>query len=161
MPGGNGSGFSTDEPGPDEEPDQDDEEGRNKASVRQYFDEVWNGGRLDLIDSLVASSYRRHHAGRLRRGLDTLRRYVEERRRAVPDLRIQIQDMMAEEDNVAAGIVIRGTPPAGVNGSSGGEEMVIAGIAIFRLDGGQIVESWHTFDPPRAVEQPATSMAGR
>jgi predicted ester cyclase len=74
----------------------------NKRKVRQFFDEVLNEGRLELIDELVAQDF----IGRVGclavalNGPDGVRRFVSCGRVACPDLYLKIEDQIAEDDRV-------------------------------------------------------------
>src|SRR6185295_6491228 len=75
----------------------------NKRKVRLFVEAVWNEGRLELIDDLVADNY----FGRVP-GIETgvhgpegVHRLVSSGRRAHPDLYIKIDDQIAEDDRVA------------------------------------------------------------
>jgi predicted ester cyclase len=94
----------------------------NKAVVRRLYEEVFNGGNLDLADDLVAPDGVNHAAppgGPA--GPVGVRRIVGMLRAAFPDDRHEIEDMLAEGDRVAVRIthtgthegVFRGAPPRG------------------------------------------------
>jgi predicted ester cyclase len=105
----------------------------NKRKVRLFVEAVWNEGRLELIDELVAADY----IGRVARidgavhGPEGVRRLVSRGRRAHPDLYIKIEDQIAEDDRVAT------------RWSATAEAPVYAGISIVRLLAGKQVDS-HT-----------------
>src|SRR5690242_15971508 len=86
----------------------------NKNKVAQFFEEVLNGGRLELIDELVARDF----IGRLGSGAsplmgpDGVRRFVSDHRTAYPDLYIQIEDQIAEDDRVVTRWRATSPPPA-------------------------------------------------
>ena len=40
-----------------------DQERDNKAVVRRFYEEVWNEGKLDLVDELITPSFVNHGAG--------------------------------------------------------------------------------------------------
>jgi predicted ester cyclase len=114
---------------------------RNKRKVRLFVDAVWNEGRLELIDELIADDY----VGRvpcLERGVlgpQGVRRLVSGRRRAHPDLHVKIEDQIAEDDRV----VTRWAVTAGGSGARAGRAPCYAGISIVRLLAGKQVDS-HT-----------------
>ncbi len=74
----------------------------NKHKVRQFFEEVLNEGRLELIDELVAKDFLGRLGGLASaiNGHDGVRRFVADQRTACPDLYIQIEDQIAEGDRV-------------------------------------------------------------
>ncbi len=115
----------------------------NKRKVKLFVEAVWNDGRLELIDELVAAD----HLGQVPGlktpvvGPDGVRRLVASRRRAYPDLHIKIQDQIAEDDLVA--MRWRATASAPVNQTAPGRPRCWAGISVIRLLAGKQVEA-HT-----------------
>ncbi len=114
----------------------------NKRKVRLFVEAVWNEGRLELIDELVAANYL-GRVPRIERGVqgpEGVRRLVACGRRAHPDLHIKIDDQIAEDDRVAtrwratteAPVALAATYPT-----------CYAGITIIRLLAGKQVDS-HT-----------------
>lgn len=116
----------------------------NKLQVRLFVEGVWNEGRLDLIDELVAADY----VGLLPgadmgvSGPEGVRRLVASRRRAHPGLHIKIEDQVAEEDRVVTRWQATATAPA-ADGVPAGYAPCCAGISIIRLLAGKQVDS-HT-----------------
>ena len=109
----------------------------NKRKVRLFVEAVWNEGRLELIDELVAANY----LGRVPRieigvhGPEGVRRLVTSGRRAHPDLYVKIEDQIAEDDRVATRWRATTAPT--------GSTPCYAGISIIRLLAGKQVDS-HT-----------------
>jgi predicted ester cyclase len=104
----------------------------NKRKVRLFVDAVWNEGRLDIIDELVADDY----VGRIAFvesrvvGPRGLRRLVSSRRHAHPDLHVKIEDQIAEEDRVVTcWHATTGCMPC------------CTGISVVRLLAGKLVDS--------------------
>jgi hypothetical protein len=100
----------------------------NKRTIRLFVQAVWNEGRLEVIDELLAADYAGHVSGLpgCVRGPEGLRRLVASRRHAHPDLHVTIEDQIAEEDRVVcrwratAGnpAIDRPEPTAGCSGMS-------------------------------------------
>jgi predicted SnoaL-like aldol condensation-catalyzing enzyme len=115
---------------------------RNKRKVRLFVELVWNEGRLELIDDLIADDY----VGRVPcleiavLGPQGVRRLVSGRRRAHPDLHVKIEDQIAEDDRVATRW--HATTKAAAR-DAGGRTPCYAGISIIRLLAGKQVDS-HT-----------------
>jgi hypothetical protein len=109
----------------------------NKRKIRLFVEAVWNEGRLELIDELVAADY----VGRVPRietgvrGPEGVRRLVSCGRRAHPDLYVKIEDQIAEDDRVATRWRATTAPT--------GSTPCYAGISIIRLLAGKQVDS-HT-----------------
>jgi predicted SnoaL-like aldol condensation-catalyzing enzyme len=114
----------------------------NKLKVRLFVEAVWNEGRLDLIDELVAADYIGHFpcSGTAVAGPEGVSRLVSDHRRADPGLYVKIMDQIAEDDRVVtcwqATTAAPGTRGAGRTAS-------YTGISVVRLLAGRQVDS-HT-----------------
>jgi steroid delta-isomerase-like uncharacterized protein len=114
----------------------------NVAVVRRYFEEVLGGGRLDLLNELIAPEYVDHTArpGRAP-GSAGVRDVVGLFHTKFPDLVVTVEDLFAEQDRVATRFPIRGThtgPFAGLPPT--GRGVMLTGIAISRVADGRITE---------------------
>jgi predicted SnoaL-like aldol condensation-catalyzing enzyme len=117
----------------------------NKRKVRVFVEAVWNDGRLDLIDQLVATDY----IGRVPgiemdvHGPEGVHHLVSCGRRAHPDLYIKIDDQIAEDDRVATRWhATTETPVTGARPASTDRTACYTGISIIRLLAGKQVDSY-------------------
>jgi hypothetical protein len=115
---------------------------RNKDKVALFVQAVWNEGRLELIDELVAVDY----LGRLSSleadviGPAGVRRLVSSRRAVHPGLHIKIDEQIAEHDLV----VVRWRASAATDHRvARGSTRCCAGITVIRMLAGKQVDS-HT-----------------
>ena len=92
---------------------------RNKARVQFFVEAVWNEGRLELIDDLVAADYMEHLSclNMAVLGPDGVRTLVSSRRSVHPDLYVKIDDDIAEHDLVAVRWRATGAPDCSAQGS--------------------------------------------
>jgi len=77
---------------------------QNKAMARHWSEELWGKGNLAVADEIIAPDYVRHDPGDpfpARRPED-VKRIVTMLRTMLPDLRIQIEAMVAEDDMVVS-----------------------------------------------------------
>jgi hypothetical protein len=115
----------------------------NKQKVRLFVEAVWNEGRLELIDELVADDY----VGRVPSaelsvlGPQGLRRLVSSQRRAYPNLYVKIDDQIAEDDRVVTRW--QATDGGAIARTTRAPTPCYAGISIVRLLAGKQVDS-HT-----------------
>jgi hypothetical protein len=113
----------------------------NKRKVRLFVEAVWNEGRLELIDELVAADYL-GRVPRIERGVhgpQGVRRLVASGRSAHPYLYVKIDDQIAEDDRVATRWRATTAPAGGT--------ACYAGISIIRLLAGKQVESHTEYTP--------------
>jgi predicted SnoaL-like aldol condensation-catalyzing enzyme len=136
----------------------------NKALIRYFYDELWNKGNLDLIDTYFAPNYTDHDTqtdplgvGPGADGADprtAAKDAVAALRAAFPDVRFTIGYQVAEGDKV----VTYYTATATQTGALGPippthKRATIDGFYVDRLSGGQIVESWSLFDSLGLLQQ--------
>jgi steroid delta-isomerase-like uncharacterized protein len=121
---------------------------QNKAAARAVFD-VWSTGELEKLDALVSSDVVHHdpYDPNAADGLAGMKRTIEQNRQAFPDLRLTVEDQIAEADKVVTrwrGEMTHSDEMAGV--APTGNRITISGITIDRFDGGKIVEAWRSMD---------------
>jgi predicted ester cyclase len=82
--------------------------GTNEAVVRRMFDEVINGGSIELIDELFDADFRTETPqGELDR--DGFREYVRSWRAGFPDIHCEVGDVIEDGDRIAWSIRAKGT----------------------------------------------------
>ena len=121
----------------------------NKAAVRRFVEELWNGRRLELADELFAPDCVTHQlrsgaeAAGAPRSPDTVKREVGEWLAGFPDLEFVIEQMIAEGDQVVTRCVMTGTHTGAWLGlAPTGRRVSVQMIVIHRIGGGKIVEDW-------------------
>jgi steroid delta-isomerase-like uncharacterized protein len=120
----------------------------NKAIMRQFWD-VWEQGNIDLLDDLLAPEYVNHTLATpdLPSGPEGVKEVVSMFRSGVPDLRVVIEDMIAEGDRVATRYALEGTHGGDLFGvAPTGRHLTIKSMTVERLSGGKIVEHWRVTD---------------
>jgi steroid delta-isomerase-like uncharacterized protein len=128
----------------------------NKALIRRFYAEVWNKGNLDAADEIFAKDYVRHdlRPGAGLPGPAGQKKIAAEFRAAFPDVRNEVDLMVAEGDFVVARWTTTGTH----NGPWGevpptGKAMRFAGVNIFRIRAGRVVELWNHRDDLGLMQQ--------
>jgi steroid delta-isomerase-like uncharacterized protein len=129
----------------------------NKALVRRYFEEIWDKANLELIDELFTTNFVRHGPSATEgevRGLEGFKGLVSMYRSAFPDLRVPIEDLMAEGDRVVTRWTARGTHQGELMGNAPtGNQVTVTGIIVDRISEGQIEEEWVDYDTLHLMQQ--------
>ena len=122
---------------------------QSKRVARRFIEELWNGRRLELADELVAPDCVTHQ---LRSGAedegtprtpDMIKHHVAEWLAAFPDLRFQIEQMIAEGDQVMTRCVMQGTHEGAWFGvQPSGQQISVRLVIVQRIAGGRIAEDW-------------------
>jgi steroid delta-isomerase-like uncharacterized protein len=121
----------------------------NKAIVRRLYEEVWNKRRVELVDELMSPSHAMHdnHLPDSGVGPEAYKRNVARFVTSFPDLRFNVEDMLAENDKVAVGWTISGTHKGEFRGiSPTGKKVSIEGITIHHIADGKIMDSYANAD---------------
>ena len=122
---------------------------QNKAVIRRFIEEVWNNGNDEVLDELVSEDHVDHDPAQAGSpsGRDGMRAFVRTYRGAFPDSRIELGELIAEGDLVAAPWTATGTHQGELMGiAPSGKHVEITGIGVDRVVDGQIVESWSNWD---------------
>ena len=126
----------------------------NKAIARRFVAEIFEQGRPDAVDELVADGFVGHTWGASGVGRDGLKAALQRLASTLADVRFSVDDMVAEGDRV----VVRLTASARQVGSfmgllPSGRSYEIGEIHMFRLVDGKVVEHWHQFDQVGLMRQ--------
>jgi predicted ester cyclase len=122
-------------------------ENRNKEVVRRIFEDSINLGRLDLLNQLIADDYVGQVSGPPS-GRAEFTATVEALREGFPDIQYELENLVAEGDEVAVRWRWSGTHRATFHGPGGavlpptGKAVANDGMAIFEVKEGKAVRSW-------------------
>lgn len=127
----------------------------NKALARRYNEEVWNNRNLDVIDELMADDMVDHALPpQIPPGPDGAKAFVGMYVSAFPDVKITIDDLVAEGDKVVTRWTATGRHEGELMGiPATGKQVTVTGIDITRYSGGKIVEHWGEFDQMGMMQQ--------
>jgi len=138
----------------------------NKALARRLVEEAFNAGRLEVVDELVASDFVEHDPSLTEevRGPAGVKELITGYRAAFPDIRITIEDQIADGDYVVSRWSGTGTHQGELMGMPAtGKQATVTGITIDRIADGRIAESWDNWDTLGLMQQlgaiPAPAMA--
>jgi steroid delta-isomerase-like uncharacterized protein len=116
----------------------------NKANIRRAIDEIWNRGNWEASEELWARDIVLHlptEPEPLER--EAIKSLFEQLHTAFPDLTITIDDLVAENDRVAARWTLRGTHEGDYFGfPRTGNPVTVQELAILRCADGKAEEIW-------------------
>ncbi|MBX3056832.1 MAG: ester cyclase [Anaerolineae bacterium] len=119
----------------------------NKSIVERFYSEVVNGGNLALANELMAHDYI-EHGNPAGSGIEGFKQFVSGLASAFPDLRITIEELIAEGDKVVARVTVRATHKGTFMGSipPTGKEVTFTGVDIFQIGDSKIIGRWNQRD---------------
>jgi steroid delta-isomerase-like uncharacterized protein len=115
----------------------------------RYYEEIWNQGRLEVCDELIAPDYVNQSAPLpgLPPGPEGLKQIVAAVRRAFPDLHYTIEDLVLGGEKAALRVTMRGTHRGEFLGAAPtGRQVEVQEIQIEHLHDDRIVAHWHLID---------------
>jgi len=128
---------------------------RNAATLRRFYDEVFNKGNVELIDELCAPDFVEHEETP---GFETTRegvkQFVTTMRTAFPDMAMTVEDVIAAGNKVIARITMSGTHRGEFMGMpASGKSFSVSTIDIVRFKNGKAAEHWGATDTGKMMEQ--------
>src|SRR5215831_3888082 len=126
----------------------------NKAFVRRFYDYI-NKDPFAPIDEFFATSYTYHNPSTPHvKNLSTLKESNTVAYSAFPDIRLTLEDMVAEGDKVVYRGSARGTHRGEFMGiASTGKRVTFTSIVISRIANGKFQEDWESFDGMYVLRQ--------
>jgi steroid delta-isomerase-like uncharacterized protein len=128
----------------------------NKKASRRVIEEIFGAGKYDLADELIQADGIGHDPALPApvRGPEGLKESAQGYRAAFPDLKLTVDEAVAEGDLVAIRWTARGTHKGDLFGiSPTGRQATVTGITIDRYKGGKIIESWTNWDTLGLLQQ--------
>jgi len=117
---------------------------RNKAVVRRLVDEVFNGGRMEVIDELFAATL-----------APEAKRWITPFQASFPDMHMDVIDLIAEDDKVVGRFICSGTHLGEWLGHAptGRRFEAVDEVSIYRFNDGKIIHAWGIEDTLGRLEQ--------
>ncbi|AXY73105.1 ester cyclase [Paraflavitalea soli] len=131
-------------------------EAQNKKIIQRYYGEVWNQGRLGVLDELLDPQYINHTPSvpNPPAGPAGLKPIVAAIRRAFPDLHYEIKDIVVNDSMAVARVVMTGTQLDSLfNLPPTGRKIRVNQMNIEKVRNGKIVEHWRVTDELTLMKQ--------
>lgn len=128
----------------------------NKAIVSRYMEQVWNNGRLDLIEEFLAEDVFEHGLPQIpgMNGRDSLKAIISGARTSLPDVQVTLHELIAEGDKVVTRWTMNATHQGKLMGvPATGKQLTHAGVTIYRLNGARVVEIRNVADNLGLMQQ--------
>ena len=128
----------------------------NKALTQRFYDEVMNAHNLAKIKTFCSVDFTDHNPspGHIGKGLEDLTAQINEMFTALPDLHLNIDFMVAEEDRVVSYLTLTGTNSGPfANMPATNKSVKINGIDIVLIKDGKATDRWGVFDDLSMITQ--------
>jgi steroid delta-isomerase-like uncharacterized protein len=127
-----------------------------KTLPQRVFNEILNEGRLEVADEIVASDFLLHSPTRPEpfEGPEGFKGFVRDLRHGFPDLKVTIDQMIAEGEIVSIRSHVTGTHRGKYRGiPPTGRKIAQTQLHMFRVADGQIHETWQEIDGLGIMQQ--------
>ena len=116
----------------------------NKVVVRRYFEEVFDGGDLDVADEVFDAEHRvlNPYASEGMCGPDFMKWLAFFSRKIIPNPDVVVEDEIAEGEKVMTRWTLRGTLADDLRALGVYGKVAVSGISISRVIGGKVQETW-------------------
>ncbi|MGN8070189.1 ester cyclase [Mucilaginibacter sp. SG564] len=131
-------------------------ENRNKQIIQTYFNEAWNKGRLNVLDSILSKNYINHTPSTPNppKGPAGLKPIITAIRAGFPDLHYEIKDIIVTNNRAVARVVMTGTQTGTLFGiAPTGKHVEVNQINIEKIENGKITEHWRVTDELAMMKQ--------
>lgn len=122
----------------------------NKAIIRRYLEEGWNKGNWQIVEEVIAEDVVLHdqiREGGFPPGREGVRVAMERVRAGMPDMTMDLHDIVAEGDLVVMRWSSTATQTGPFNGIPPTNRVAtLHAISIVRMKDGRIVEGWQEAD---------------
>ena len=127
----------------------------NKALILRLYEEVWNQHNPEAADDFVAADvFTRGMLPEYQHGVDGYKHLVRWLHTAMPDLRMTIEDIIAEGDKVAAFVTFSGTHTGPLRDlDPSGRQVSVEQTHWYRLANGKVAETWSVRDDLGMMQQ--------
>jgi predicted ester cyclase len=128
----------------------------NKAIVRRFLEGIFSQGNPDVVDELADPDFVVHDPSSEAGEVDAqgVKESIAWSHSAFPDLRVTIEDQVAEGAKVATRWTVRGTHQGEMMGAAPtGNQVTFTGTQTDYLSGGKMVESWSNWDTLGMLQQ--------
>ena len=118
---------------------------QNKTLARRFYDEILNSRRMDVADEILSPEYLDHNAAAP--GLENFKTYLAMITSVFPDIKVTIEDLLADYDKVAVRLTVHGTQLGSFRGfPPTGKQANWSGMDIIHISHGRISERWSERD---------------
>jgi steroid delta-isomerase-like uncharacterized protein len=124
-------------------------------AAQTKFGEAINSGNLEIMNDLVApDAIENDPAPGQAKGAQGYIDFFTKLRAAFPDMKIAVETLVADEDNVAFAYTLTGTHNGDFNGiPATGKKIKARGMQISKFKDGQMVERWGSSDEIGILKQ--------
>jgi steroid delta-isomerase-like uncharacterized protein len=126
----------------------------HKEVIYRFIDEAINKGNHSVLDELLHPNYIFRSSDQVIKGAQALKGFFAALRNAFPDLHLNIDDLLVEDEKLVSSFTLTGTHEAEFMGiPTTGNSINIHGMVLSRFREGKIIEEWEVLDQLTLLQQ--------
>ena len=127
----------------------------NKAFERRLYEEIYIKKNIAKAEQFYAENWVCHPTPPgMPLGLEGMKQWHAINSKAIPDMQVKLEDMVAEGDKIACRWTATGTHKGEFMGvPPTNKKITLTGIHIDRIAGGKVVETWNYTDMLGVMQQ--------
>lgn len=129
---------------------------KNVSLARRLYEEVFNKGNLQVCDEIISDRVILNDlaAKRFGSGLKGFKEAEATYKRAFPDKKVEVDDIIGAGDKVIVRWTCSGTQKGNLEDvPASNKKFTISGISIYKFENGKISEAWQMWDRLGLLEQ--------
>jgi len=127
---------------------------QNKKIIQRLFNEGMNEKKFQVIDELISEKYVNHGIPGSPAGVKGFKAIVEQFTSAFPDMKVNVQEIVADGDTVATRGFFTGTHKGDFMGiGATGKKVRVDYIDFWKMSNGKAVENWVQMDNVGLMQQ--------
>ena len=129
----------------------------NKKIILRIFNEGFSQGKFEVFDELISDKFVNHGIPNAPTGINGFRTIVRQFLNAFPDLKINVEQIIAEGDTVACRGFATGTHDGEFMGvQATGRKVRFQFVDFWKLSNGRCTENWVQMDISGVMQQIAS-----
>jgi steroid delta-isomerase-like uncharacterized protein len=127
---------------------------QSKQLLVNFFEEVWNKGRREVIDQLIASDCIIHDGESTSTGPEGFKPFYDSMHVTFSNFRVTPRESVTEGDMTCLrwSVIMRHSGE-GLGMPASGKEVRATGISLVRIKDGKFVEAWQNWDMLGVIQQ--------
>ena len=128
-----------------------------RSKIDTLFEQAYNQGNLDVLDSMIAPDYERHQPPMKRiSGFDAYQQFIKDVRSAYTGFRIDVEEVIVQGDKSVTRLTLNGKHTGQaptLQAAPTGKQIKMHGCVVATWKNGRIVQEWVYNDYLGLVQQ--------
>lgn len=126
---------------------------KNSTLTYRWMQEVWNNGREEAIDEMMAADAEVHGIDDIKeKGTSAFKQFFRNFKEQFPKLHVEVEEVISQGDFETSRCIVSAT-------NASGQNVTFSGMTFVKIKDGKITEGWNNFDFLTMYQQLGFKMA--